>query len=150
MFRLLSLAALIGVAWALFRRQPKGQEAAGIMSEAKKTRTRIVIGGNAGAPVITRLPERLVAARGDELVWDVQNDTGAAQEISLEKFTRAGRPSKEPPLAKSDVERRVKAESTAAIRDQVHPRAEAGSYKYSIWVNGKEAVDPEVLIKEEN
>jgi hypothetical protein len=121
-----------------------------VINDTKKTRTTIVIGGSAGAPIITRLPERLVAARGDELSWDVENETGEEQEISLEKFVRAQGPPKEPPLTKSDVERRVKAGSTGAIRDKVRDYAEAGSYKYSIWLNGKEAVDPEVVIKEEN
>lgn len=150
MFRLLSVAALIGVAWAMFRRRPKTQEAAGHMKDTKKTRTTIVIGGSAGAPVVTRLPERLVAARGDELLWDVENETGAAQEISLEKFIRASGPPKEPPLTKSDADRRIQASSTGTIRDKVRDYAEGGTYKYSIWLNGKEAVDPEILIKEEN
>lgn len=149
MFRLLSLAALIGVAYALFRRQPGGQDADAV-NVPKKTRTTIIIGGSSGAPIIARLPEPLVAARGDELLWHVENETGRTQEISLDRFVKAGGPSNQPPLTKPDVERRVKAESTGEIRDKVRDDAETGRYTYSIWLNGKEAADNAVLVKDVN
>ena len=147
MFRLLSLAAMIGVAYALFRRQPSGK-GPDTIDGPKKTRTAIIIGGSSGAPVIAPLPERLVAARGDELLWDVENQTGGTQQISLEGFVKASGPTNQPPLTKPDVERQVKVESTGAIRDKVRDDAEAGSYVYSIRLNGEKAADNELVVKE--
>ena len=151
MFRFLGLAALIGAAWALFRRKPRRHGSGGGPPQPEqRTRTAIVIGGSATAPVITLLPQRLSARRGAELTWDVTNRTGASQEISLEKFTRvSGPPPAHAPLTKSDAERRVRTDSAAIITDRVRGNASGGTYKYSIWLNGSEAVDPEIVIQEE-
>jgi hypothetical protein len=144
MFRFLAVAAAVAVGvWAVLRRA-RSQPAAGPF----RTSTTIVIGGTAAAPAITRLPERLVARRGDELVWNVRNDTGATQEISLRGFTGAGDPAAQPPLEKTDADRRLHAGPAGAIRDRVRANAAAGTYKYDIWLNGQLAVDPEVVIYE--
>jgi hypothetical protein len=112
------------------------------------TRTTIVIGGAPDRPVVTRLPDRLVGARGTEFVWEVENNSGAVQEISLERFTdQSG--AKHDPLDKRDPERRARPDKVDVIRDRVRQNAAAGVYKYEIWLNGALAVDPEVEIKEE-
>ena len=145
MFRLLGLAALIGVAWALFRRKPHG---GGGPPRGRKTETTIVIGGTPAAPVVTQLPEPLDANTGDKLEWEVINRSGGTQEISLEKFNRKGTPAGRPPLDKNDADRRVRTGGTAVIKDRVRSNAQGGSYKYSIFLNGTEAVDPDIEIHE--
>ncbi len=144
MFRLLGLAALIGVAWALFRRKPRGAAP----PHGRKTETTMVIGGTPTAPIVTQHPEPLDANTGDKLEWEVINRSGGPQEISLEKFNRKGSPAGRPPLERTDAERRVRTGGTAVIKDRVRPNAQGGSYKYSIFLNGAEAVDPDIEIHE--
>lgn len=112
------------------------------------TRTSIVIGGTPDRPIVTRLPERLIGGRGTELAWEIENVSGAVQEISLVKFTDetgAGHN----PLDKPDPDRKARPDHTAVIRDRIKQNAVFGVYKYEIWLNGAMAVDPEVEIKEE-
>ncbi len=144
MFRLLGLAALIGAAWALFRRKPRGVAP----PHGRKTDTTIVIGGTPTAPIVTQHPEPLDANTGDKLEWEVINRSGGTQEISLEKFNRKGSPAGRPPLERTDADRRVRTGGTAVIKDRVRANAQGGSYKYSIFLNGAEAVDPDIEIHE--
>lgn len=144
MFRLLIAAAAVAVgAWALLRK--KGL----LHGHPRTTRTTIVIGGSASHPVITREPTTLNAHRGEELIWDVRNETNAPQEISLRNFKRRGEPPPGPPLEKSDDQRKVRVDQTAELRDRVRGNAKGGTYKYDIHLNGQVAVDPDVVIWEE-
>lgn len=115
-----------------------------------KTSTTIVIGGSATAPVITTEPEQLVARRGNELEWLVENTSGRAQEIALVGFSPANGSAASHPLEKPDADRKTTLETTGTIRDRVRGNAAAGTYKYEIWLNGAMAVDPEVVIREDN
>lgn len=146
MFRLIGVAVAIGIGvWALLRRRPGG---AAIVREPIKTRTTIVIGGTASAPTITRQPERLVAVRGHQLIWDIENTTGATQEISLRGFRKQDHPPGGPPVEKNDADRTIQAGSIAQITDRVRGDAVRGTYKYDIWLNKALAVDPDVVIYE--
>lgn len=115
-----------------------------------KTSTTIVIGGSPEAPVITAEPEQLVARRAHDLEWLIENTSGRAQEISLVGFSHTGGAPLPHPLEKSDHDRKTTLETSGVIRDRVRGNAAAGTYKYEIWLNGAMAVDPEVVIREDN
>lgn len=143
MLRLLGLAALIAAAWAVWRRKARF-----VGPRVSRPRTRIVIGGTATEPRITQPTPDLVATYGEHVFWDITNDSGAPQEICLKKFVRKGAPAKERPLEKEDHQRCRTVEATGEIKDMIRPRgsAEKGIYKYSIFLNGNEAVDPDIEI----
>lgn len=141
MFRLIGFAVAAAVgAWLVVRRKRFGPP-------KPRTSTTIVIGGSGQHPIITRQPDTLVAKRGQELVWEIRNETNDAQTIGLRGFGK-----KDPPPAGplfGNKETSVPAGRTGEIRDRVTGTAVRGTYKYSIFLNGVEAVDPDVIIYEE-
>jgi hypothetical protein len=137
------VAVGLGVVALLRLRKPHGGG-----GYATRTRTTIVIGGTASAPAIVRQPERLAARRGEELVWDISNTSGAPQEISLRGFKDQHNPGAPQPVEKNDSDRTVRIDQNGEIRDRVRGQARGGTYKYDIWLNSALAVDPEVVIYE--
>lgn len=142
MFRLIGIAVAAAVgAWWFLRKKP---DAAGPRSS--KTDTTIVVGGSGKKPHISQQPDTLEARKGEQLTWAITNETDGTQEVGLRGFHRDNNPAKEKLLKDQNVI--VAPGRTEEIRVRIAGDAKKGTYKYSIDLNGAEAVDPDVVIYE--
>jgi hypothetical protein len=93
--------------------------------------------------------EASISAR-DFVIWRVTNQSGADVKVCVKGFKREHDNSCEDPLDDDDRNhgkcRKVPERDNDRIKTQVKKSARKGVYKYSIFLNDREAVDPRLSI----
>jgi hypothetical protein len=136
----LAAVALFGVLLRLFRGKPP-------LGPPATINVIIIVSGSPGNWNATQRPDEFEARRGDKIVWDIEFDKGAeGVEVSLRNFKHKKKPNIPDPFD-GDVRNRKNRPDPKKIRDKVKGHAETGPYKYDIHLDGKLALDPEIMIK---
>jgi hypothetical protein len=107
----------------------------------------IIVSGPSGVWTATQRPDKFKARKGDKIVWDIEFEKGAeGVEVSLRNFKHKEKPHIPDPF-EGNVNDRKNRPDTKKIRDKVKSHAETGPYKYDIHLDGRLALDPEIMIK---
>lgn len=142
MHPLLVLAVAAGLAalmWNRYRRKP-----ALVGAMPSQLEATIVLGGTPAEPTVQVCPDPLCAAPGEDIRWTIQDPQNTEAEVWLTGFKPKGSNTKNDPLVGPERNRMHK----KTIVDRVSPAARKGLYDYEIWLNGKMAADPDILIKD--
>ncbi len=138
----LAAVAFFGVLLRFLRGKPLGPP-------DRKTHVKILVGKDGTTPVVRRCPERLVTLPNDDVEWEVEFEPGVAGiEVWMRDFKHSDQSILDPfqgPVA----DRKTKASSPKKIKDKVKPKPQVklGLYKYTVYLNGNPADDPEIMIK---
>lgn len=90
--------------------------------------------GTSKQPIVSTTPEHLYVRRGEIVEWTVVNGTGQRGEVTFQW-------DKPNPLEGQSLEK-----FTRRASDTVRKDAKKGVYKYSVFLNGRKAFDPEIEI----
>lgn len=142
----LLLLAGAGVAavllWKRYRRGPGG----GTGAMPSTLEATIILGGTPAAPIVAQCPAVLDAKRGEQIRWKILDPEVTGAEVWLTNFKPKGSSTKKDPLDGPD-DRRKNKHQPREIRDKVKRAADEGKYDYEIWLNGRMAADPDIIIR---
>jgi len=139
----LAAVAFFGVLLRILRGKPLGLP-------DRKTHVKILVGKDGTTPVVRRCPERLVTLPNDDVEWEVEFEPGVSGiEVWMRDFKHTDHGGLDP-FQGSVADRKTKASSPKKIKDKVKPKllVKLGLYKYTVYLNGNPADDPEIMIKE--
>jgi hypothetical protein len=145
---LLLLVAAGAAAALIFKRYGRkfagGSGGSGAMPS--KLEAEIVLGGTASQPTVHVCPDPLDAMWGQKIRWTIRDPQNTGAEVWLTGFKPKGSSTKKDPLVGPDQDRKNKA-NPKEIRDKVKRGADEGKYDYEIWLNGRMAADPDIIIR---
>jgi hypothetical protein len=127
-----------GLLYRRFRRKPRHG------AVPKKLDVTITLGGTAQNPTVDACPLDIVAAPGDHVRWTISDPGSTGAEVWLKGFRLKGTPTHKDLFDGPDASRKGRTE----IRDKVKRNAEVNHYDYEVWLNGRLAADPDILIKD--
>jgi hypothetical protein len=107
----------------------------------------IILGGTAANPTVHVCPDPLDARWGQQVRWKIVDPQNTRAEVWLTGFKPKGTSMGNDPLEGPDHGRK-NTHTPHEIKDKVKRGSQRGLYDYEIWLNGRMAADPDIMIRE--